>query len=190
MSPANAPPFSDAAVKAKTGRDWAEWCTLLDKRNATALAHPDIVRIVATLHDGGGWWLQAVTVGYERLRGKRQTLGRTDGSFAASASKTLPLARDPARELIANAAQRRRWAAPGLKPVASRSLRMLRFTDAEGRRIDMHLEVKDAQRTVVAIEVAGLASREAVDATKAVWKPALEKLHQLALAQAGKENPR
>ena len=190
MTSRSAAPFSDAAVKAKTGRDWAEWCALLDGRNAAALAHAEIVRIVWPLHDGGGWWSQAVTVGYERLRGKRETFGRSDGGFSASASKTVALDRERVCEWIGSATQRRRWAPAGLKAVASTSARMLRFTGADGSRIGVYLEPKDDRRTIVAVEVAKLADAKAVAAAKAIWKPALEKLHRLVEAQNAKETLR
>ena len=183
MTCTSAPPFSDAAVKARTGRDWAEWCALLDGQGAAMLSHPEIVRIVRPLHAGGGWWSQAVTIGYERLRGKRETFGKSDGSFSASASKTVPLGRDQVREWIGNAVQRRRWAPAGLKAEASASTRLLRFSGADGSRINIYFEAKDAGRTVVAVEVLKLPDTKAVVAAKALWKPALDKLHRLASAQ-------
>jgi hypothetical protein len=175
-----APPCSDAAVKARTGRDWRQWCTLLDKKNALTLPHPDIVKIVSALHNGGGWWSQAVTVGYERLRGKRVRFGRNDGTFSANASKTVPVARDRVQELIAAGHQRRRWAPAGLKAASTTSSRVFRFTDANGRRVDIYLQPKDDGRTIVAVEVSKLPRADDVAAVKAVWKQSLQKLCDVA----------
>src|SRR5262245_42305997 len=62
---------SDEAVRAKTGKTWPQWFKLLDARGARRMKHAEIAEM---LHDELGvppWWSQMVTVGYERVRGKR-----------------------------------------------------------------------------------------------------------------------
>jgi hypothetical protein len=102
-------PCSDAAVRDKTGRDWSEWAAVLDADNAAVLSHRELARHVATLHDAGGWWSQTVAVGYERLRGKRAAGQQSSGTFAANASKTLPLPAAEAHGWGAEPALRERW---------------------------------------------------------------------------------
>lgn len=87
--------MSDEAVKAATGRDWAEWRTHLDAMGAAELAHIEIARLLSA--DGvPGWWSQMVTVGYERMIGKRALGQRCDGKFSASASRTVSGDKDDA----------------------------------------------------------------------------------------------
>ncbi|HSL70724.1 MAG TPA: hypothetical protein VK864_10815, partial [Longimicrobiales bacterium] len=62
---------SDAAVKAKTNRDWAEWVHALDGLGADQLTHSEIARTVHEKFDVPSWWTQTVTVGYERIKGLR-----------------------------------------------------------------------------------------------------------------------
>jgi hypothetical protein len=54
------------AVKAKTGKVWADWFKLLDKAGARKLAHPEIATLLHEKHGLSGWWAQMVTVGYEQ----------------------------------------------------------------------------------------------------------------------------
>ena len=80
--------MSDEAVKAATGRDWAEWRSWLDASGAADKPHK---QIASELHAAGvpGWWAQMVTVGYERLIGRRAVGQRCDGAYSASASRTI-----------------------------------------------------------------------------------------------------
>jgi len=43
-SVAKGPRMSDAAVQAKTGKNWKEWFSLLDKAGARKLTHQEIVK--------------------------------------------------------------------------------------------------------------------------------------------------
>jgi len=83
--------MSDAAVKAKTGKDWAAWFKLLDAAGARSLEHRAIVTLLSKTHGVPGWWRQMVAVEYERARGLRQVHQKSDG-FSVSASKTLAVA--------------------------------------------------------------------------------------------------
>ena len=52
----------------------------LDRHGAAELAHGDIARLVNTKYKVDGWWSQTVTVGYERIKGRRAKGQRLDGS--------------------------------------------------------------------------------------------------------------
>ena len=86
--PAASAPVSDAAIAARTGRIWAEWIVALDGAGARDLSHTAIAELVHGRFGVGDWWAQSVTVGYERLTGKRADLQKADG-FAASGSLTV-----------------------------------------------------------------------------------------------------
>lgn len=81
--------ISSEAVEAKTGKTWDKWLTLLDKQGAKEMVHKDIASL---LYDKGyiksGWWAQAVTVGYEQARGKRNVNQRPNG-YEVSVSKVI-----------------------------------------------------------------------------------------------------
>ena len=88
------PRLSDEAVKAKTGKTWKEWFTILDKAGAKKLSHPEIVKILSEQHGVSSWWRQMVTVTYEQARGMRE-LHQKPGGFEISVSRTInvPLAK-------------------------------------------------------------------------------------------------
>jgi hypothetical protein len=178
----NAPPQTDATIQARTGRDWKAWCELLDAAGAMQLDHPSIVAIVEGLHDAGGWWSQAVVVGYERIRGKRVLNARADGSFSANASKTIAVPREAPREWVVDDRRRARWAPAGVTLSTNRSDRTLSLRDSEGHRVQLFLHAKDDTRTAVSIEVMKLADARAMADAKAAWKAALETLAALAAA--------
>ena len=73
------PRMSDAAVKSKTGKTWAEWFTLLDKAGGKKLDHKALVAHLDKRHRVDPWWRQMVAVSYEQARGLRQPHGRGPG---------------------------------------------------------------------------------------------------------------
>lgn len=48
MKTTHQPPCGDAAVKARTGRDWSEWCVLIDAEGAQKLAIEARKRVSST----------------------------------------------------------------------------------------------------------------------------------------------
>jgi uncharacterized protein YndB with AHSA1/START domain len=109
------PAISDAAVKAATGKTWAQWLTALDRWRAPgtpgstgnsararvsgavagARSHAEIARHLAARYGLSPWWSQAVTVRYEQERGLRQHGQRSTGDFRVTVQRTVdaPLAR-------------------------------------------------------------------------------------------------
>src|SRR5919199_6695774 len=79
--------ISSEAVRAKTGKGWAEWFAVLDKAGAAKWPHK---QIASFLHEQecGDWWSQMVAVGYEQARGLRGK-HQAGGGFPARARKTV-----------------------------------------------------------------------------------------------------
>ena len=63
--------MSDAAIKKVTGCDWDKWVFCLDYVGAQDWSHRAITDHVHTAYKVKDWWTQAVTVGYERIKGLR-----------------------------------------------------------------------------------------------------------------------
>jgi hypothetical protein len=53
------------------------------------MSHAEIARHVAEAHGQTGWWAQGVTIQYEQHHGMRVPGQRSDGTFAANASRTV-----------------------------------------------------------------------------------------------------
>jgi len=73
------PGIRDEAVKARTGRDWAEWFAVLDQAGARKMTHRAIAVWLEKNHGLGGWWDQMVTVAYEPARGLRDKHQKPSG---------------------------------------------------------------------------------------------------------------
>lgn len=80
--------IGDTAVKARTGKTWAEWFANLDGAGATRMSHKEIVAYLGGHHQVPEWWQQMVTVTYEQGRGLREK-HETPGGFQVSVTKTI-----------------------------------------------------------------------------------------------------
>lgn len=173
------PPFSDAALKAKTGRDWAAWCARLDAAGASALSHRKIVRLVRGQGVASAWWAQMITVGYERLRGRRAANERPTG-FAVSANKTIAAAAPEVFAAWTDARRRTRWLA-GVnitirKTTAPKSLHLT--CDDDGSEIEVLITAKGRARCAVTVDHTKLASAQLVVERRHCWKEMLRGLQQ------------
>jgi hypothetical protein len=175
------PPCSDAAVKAKTGRDWDEWCGLLDAAGAGKLNHTELAKLVGLKHGAGGWWSQAVAVGYERLRGKRALYGRSDGTFSTNTSKTLPISAAKAHAFFTERRKRIRWLEEDIVIRTATAPKSLRLTWPDATYVDVQILSKGEAKCTVAVEHSKLKSQSAVSKQKAFWKAALDKLAKAAV---------
>ena len=86
--------MTDAAIKARTGKDWMTWFKALDKAGAAKLDHKAIVALAREM-GSGRWHGQMVAVSYERVRGLRAMNQKCDGEFSVSVTRVMdvPLAK-------------------------------------------------------------------------------------------------
>ena len=96
-------------IKAKTGCTWDRWVDALDYPGADKMPHRDIAALVSDKFKIAGWWAQAVTVGYERIKGLRAVGQRRDGSYEANKSRTYHVPVATLFDAWADARIRRRW---------------------------------------------------------------------------------
>lgn len=102
------PSMSDAAVKAKTGKNWAGWFGVLDTAAAAELDHKVIVSILSERHGAPQWWRQMIAVEYERAHGLRDR-HETDSSFSVSISKTVTTSLSDLYAATADVDKRKKW---------------------------------------------------------------------------------
>ena len=169
--------MSDAAVKEATGRDWAEWCSTLDADGAADMTHTQIARHLAQ-YGIGHWWRQMVTVGYERLIGRRAVGQRCDGDYSASASKTLPGSTDEAiarwRALVAERVEFAGAIAesePRLSETAK--WRYWKIDLDDGSRVSVNVCAKGEGKAILGINHDKLGDSDAAQRAKAFWKEML-----------------
>lgn len=171
-------PHSDEAVRKATGKDWAEWREIIDTWGGAKKAHPDIAKFLTEEHCVDGWWAQGITVGYERMIGRRVVGQRNDGTFSASASKTVNASAEEVHSALVDDGKRSQWLEDGVVEFRTASApKSARFDDLEaGTIIAFFLTPKGDEKCSVQVQGEKLASKEAADAWKAAWKPRLAKL--------------
>ena len=83
--------ISSPAVRAATGRGWAEWLEALDAAGAEGWQHKAIVAHLERAHPevDSGWWRQSIAVGYEQARGKRVVGETADAGFQIGVQRSV-----------------------------------------------------------------------------------------------------
>jgi hypothetical protein len=178
---AASPGMSDAAVKAKTGKTWAQWFALLDKAGAAAMSHKDITALLSARHKLADWWSQMVTVGYERVRGLRALHQKADG-FSTSVSRTLAAGLDQLFEVWDDARTRGAFLKEAVVMSTRNPGKNLRFAwERDGGRVEVRFVAKGPEKAQVTIDHSGLASGAAVTRMKTFWADALARVGETAL---------
>jgi hypothetical protein len=171
---------SDASIRERTGRGWDEWFGLLDARGATGHTHTEITRWLAAEHKVDSWSRQAITVGYEQERGLRAPGQGADGSFSASASKTVAVPVDRLYEAFADAALRARWLSGDLEVATTVPARTFRAAWEDGStRIVAGFTAKGAGKAQVALLHEKLPDAATAAKLKAFWRDRLDALKTL-----------
>ena len=170
------PKVSDEAVRRATGRDWAEWCQLLDSEGARDMAHPDIASLVHDKFKAPPWWSQMVSVGYEQIRGLR-VLHQKGAAFEISRSKTFaaPVAR--VYRAWTSAADRKRWLSdPEIDVTRATANKSVRFAWVDGKTRAEASFVDKGDKTAVTVAHFKLGSATAASRMKVYWGRQLENL--------------
>jgi hypothetical protein len=175
---------SDDAVRKATGHGWEEWLALLDGEGAMALDHKTIALMLHDKHGVEEWWCQAVTVGYEQARGKREKYQTPDG-FQAGVSKTIQAPVGKLYKAWEDEGQRERWLGDHQVEVrtatADKSMRMTWLSKGteEGSSVEVYFWPKDANKCLVQVQQRKLADAAAVQRVRAYWSVKLENLRAM-----------
>jgi uncharacterized protein YndB with AHSA1/START domain len=178
-APGNAAGMSDAAVRARTGKGWAEWFAVLDAARATDTTHKEMARLLYERHQCTGWWSQMIAVGYERERGLRVKHERPDG-FQISVSRTLAVPVRRAYQAWQDPERRVRWLeADGLVVRKATANKSIRATWADGKtNLEVAFYPKDAGKCQVAVQHGRLADAKAAARMKSYGAAALGRLKE------------
>lgn len=177
---------SDEVIRKNTGRTWVEWVAALDKVGAHRMSHRDIARHIGATHAGVGmWWVQSVTVGYERIRGLRDVGQRRDGSYEANKSRTFPVDVSTLFPMFADTRRRKKWLGDGVKKVRTAiANKSIRVDWHDGTQVIWYFTPKGPAKSTVSVQHAKLTGKADVDKLKAFWDERLDALGE-ALRQAG-----
>jgi hypothetical protein len=177
--PGTRPIMTDAGIKARTGKGWDQWFAALDKAGAAKLDHKGITALLAARFKPGPWWGQMIAVSYERARGIRAVNQKCDGQFSVGVSKVMPTDLSKLYAAVADDAARKAWFPKGAF-VKSSETKDKYFRGAWGKsgaRLQINFTAKGPGKAQIVVDVEKLMDSEQVEAERAVWKKALEKLH-------------
>jgi hypothetical protein len=181
------PSMSDAAIKAKTGKEWNDWFGVLDQADAANLDHPTIATLLYEKFALPGWWCQCITVNYEQARGKR-VRHQTASGFSASVTKTIAASLSDLYAATADAARRKKWFPRGaFAPSSQTRNKYLRGTWKKDARLEIGFYAKGPGKSQIAVQVNKLANRADVERERTAWKAGLSKLQAML---EGERRPR
>jgi hypothetical protein len=172
--------MSDATIKEKTGCTWDLWVVALDYAGAANMSHGEIATFVNEKYKIDGWWSQAVTVGYERIKGLRARGQRMDGSYEASKSRTFNVPVQRLFDAWNDARIRKRWLnEPGVKVRTATAPKSMRLGWQDGTIIAVWFTAKGNTKSSVALAHTKLPDRETSNRLKQFWAERLDALGEI-----------
>ena len=162
--------MSDETIQTKTGCTWQKWVEHLDWFGAADKPHREIAAHVHEKFGVPGWWAQMVTVGYERIRGKREIGQRLDGDYETSKSKTFPVPVERLFAAFTDSRRRGRWL-PGVRLAVRKATpgKSIRITWEDGTPVEVWLQSKGPSKSVAAIAHRKLKDRSRAEELKRYW---------------------
>jgi Domain of unknown function (DUF4287) len=169
---------SDESVRTNTGRSWDQWFKLLDKWGAKTNKHPEIVRFLMDEHDVPGWWAQSVTVAYEQNRGMRAPGQRADGTYSATASKTVNVPVKKLFEAVKDKELREQWLGDFEFDIrATRPGKSITVPWEDGStRLTFWFEAKGSKKSQVSLAHEKVAGPRQADDLKVFWRERMDLL--------------
>jgi hypothetical protein len=172
--------MSDATIKDKTGCSWDLWVLTLDYAGAGDMSHGEIAAFVNEKYKIDGWWSQAVTVGYERIKGLRARGQRMDGSYEASKSRTFNVPVQTLYDAWNDASTRKRWLnEPGVQVRTATAPKSMRLGWKDGTIIAIGFTAKGNNKSSVALAHTKLPDRASSDRLKQYWAERLDALGKI-----------
>lgn len=186
--------MSDEAVAARTGCTWEKWVWVLDRAKAHTWSHTEIARFVRETYRLSGWWAQTVTVGYERIRGLRDTGQRREGPhagrYSVSRSRTYPVPVDVLFAAMHDPRRRARWTgATGITVRTTTPNRSIRLRWNDHTPVHFWFTAKGPSRASVSVQHEGFATRAEADAARAAWGERLDALRAMLADRARQAGP-
>lgn len=175
--------MSDATIKARTGCTWERWVRALDHAGAHEWPHREIAAYVRDTYRVPSWWTQAVTVGYERIKGLRAIGQRRGGEFEANKSKVFAVPVGRLYRAFRDARTRRRWLGDAAVRVRTAVKdKSIRVTWPDGTPVELYFVAKGAARSQVAVQHRRMPDKAAADRMKEYWAERLGALQAMLAA--------
>lgn len=175
--------IGDTAVKARTGKTWAEWFAILDGAGATRMSHKEIVAYLGERHQVPEWWQQMVTITYDQSCGLREK-HETPGGFQVSVTKTISVPVDKLFEAWQSEGLRVHWMPDrGITIRKATPNKSLRIGCVDGKTsLDVLFYARGEKKSQVSVQHSKLASNEEVETRRVnrTRQSPTRKLHSLS----------
>ena len=172
------PRMSDDAVKAKTGKAWAEWFKLLDAAGAKKMTHREIVAHLSEKHGVGPWWQQMVAVTYEQARGLRDKHEKPEG-YEISVSRTIDAPVGKAFKAWTDEKTRKKWLPANLTIRKATTNKSLRISWEDGKTsLSVNFYPKGDGKSQVVAQHSKLPDAKGAAKMKKFWSQALDRLKE------------
>jgi hypothetical protein len=159
-----------------TGKSWDEWCDLIESWPEADQGHAAVAARVLAEFDVTGWWGQGITVGWERITGRRLVNQMADGTFTAAVSRTITIDADALRAMLYDDADRADLFGGMASEMRSRpGVKMPRIRLDVGT-VGIAIEEKANGRATVTVSHEKLTEPADVDQWKPFWTEWLEAL--------------
>jgi hypothetical protein len=172
--------MSDATIEAKTGCDWKRWVGALDRVGAHEWSHRVIADHVHEKYKVPSWWTQAVTVGYERIKGLRAIGQRRGGGYEASKSKVIAAPLSRVYRAFSDSRTRRRWLGDVKLTVRTATRdKSMRVTWPDATSVEWYFVARSTAKSQVVVQHGKLADKESAERMKAYWAERLAVLQEM-----------
>ena len=164
-------------LEEKTGCTWERWVPMLDGLGAAEMPHREIAALVHRKFKISEWWSQTITVGYERIKGRRAIGQRIDGRYEAGRSRTFAVPVTKLFDAWANTRRRKRWLANA--PAAVRTAvapKSIRLDWGNGTIVTASFTAKGPDKSAVAVSHTKLEDRAEADRLRRYWSERLDAL--------------
>jgi uncharacterized protein YndB with AHSA1/START domain len=172
--------LSDATIKTKTGCTWERWVWALDRVQAHTWSHREIAQYVHEKYKVPDWWTQAVTVGYERIKGLRAIGQRRDGGFEASKSKTFAVPVSRLFRAFSDKRSRARWLPDVALTVRTATApKTMRVTWPDQTSAEFYFVSKGKAKSLVQVQHRKLPDRGVASRMREYWGARLSALEEM-----------
>ena len=168
--------MTDAAIEARTGKNWMAWFKALDKAGARKLDHKAIVALAREM-GSGRWYGQMVAVSYERARGIRAMNQKCDGEFSVSVTRVMGVSL-PALYAAATA-DPATWFPKGKFEETSATRDKYWRGKWKSGRLEVGFYAKGTAKAQIALQSNKLANAAMVEKERALWKKAMDRLQRM-----------
>jgi hypothetical protein len=170
------PRFSDEAVKAKTGKVWAEWFKILDAAGARKMKHMEIARYLYDVEKVGMWWGQMVAVQYEQKHGLREVGETCTGDFAAGVSRVMNVPLAKIYRAWTDEKTRRSWLKGDKMEITTATANKSLRAKWDDTRMSVYFYPKGVGKSQMVIDHMKLPNAKEMKRMKAFWTEAVGRL--------------